>query len=77
MLHNITALIPNRANVNGGPEHAAILAAVANFRIAVGEEYAQLQAQIAEADAKLMAWHKADECSRRLPASVRSARLCC
>jgi len=30
------------------------------------EEYAQLQAQIAEVDAKLMAWHKADECSRRL-----------
>ena len=30
------------------------------------EEYAQLQAQIVEADAKLMAWHKADECSRRL-----------
>jgi transposase len=33
---------------------------------AQSEEYAQLQAQIAEADAKLMAWHKADECSRRL-----------
>src|ERR1700704_6699647 len=33
---------------------------------AKAEEYAQLQAQIAEADAKLMAWHKADECSRRL-----------
>ena len=30
------------------------------------KEYAQLQAQIAEVDAKLMAWHKADECSRRL-----------
>jgi transposase len=27
---------------------------------------AQLQAQIAEVDAKLIAWHKADECSRRL-----------
>ena len=27
---------------------------------------AQLQAQIAEVDAKLMAWHKADECSRRV-----------
>ena len=36
MLHNITALIPNRADVNGCPEHAAILAAVANFRIPVG-----------------------------------------
>jgi hypothetical protein len=36
MLHNITAHIPNRAHVNGGPEHAAILTAVANFRIAVG-----------------------------------------
>jgi transposase len=30
------------------------------------KEYAQLQAQIDEVDAKLMAWHKADECSRRL-----------
>ena len=29
-------------------------------------EYAQLQAQIDEVDAKLMAWHRADECSRRL-----------
>src|ERR1039458_4738708 len=29
-------------------------------------EYAQLQAQIAEVDAKLMAWYKADGCSRRL-----------
>src|SRR3984893_18452563 len=33
---------------------------------AQAEEYAQLQAQIAEVDAKLMAWHKTDECSRRL-----------
>ncbi|MEC5292980.1 MULTISPECIES: IS110 family transposase [unclassified Aurantimonas] len=31
-----------------------------------GEEYAQLQAQLEEIDAKLMAWHRADECSRRL-----------
>ena len=30
------------------------------------KEYAQLQAQIVEVEAKLMAWHKADECSRRL-----------
>ena len=30
------------------------------------EEYAQLQTQIAAIDAKLMAWHKADECGRRL-----------
>jgi transposase len=29
-------------------------------------EYFQLQAQISEVDAKLMAWHRADECSRRL-----------
>ena len=28
--------------------------------------YAQLQAQIDEVDARLMAWHRADECSRRL-----------
>jgi transposase len=27
------------------------------------EEHAQLQAQIAEVDAKLMAWHRTDECS--------------
>ncbi|MEC5293819.1 IS110 family transposase, partial [Aurantimonas sp. C2-3-R2] len=31
-----------------------------------GAEYAQLQAQLEEVDAKLMAWHRADECSRRL-----------
>ena len=30
------------------------------------KEYAQLKVQIDEVDAKLMAWHKADECSRRL-----------
>jgi transposase len=30
------------------------------------EEYAQLQAQIDEIEAKLTAWHRADECSRRL-----------
>jgi transposase len=30
------------------------------------KEYAQLQVQIDELDAKLMAWHRADECSRRL-----------
>ena len=29
-------------------------------------EYAQLQAQIEEVEAKLMAWHKTDACSRRL-----------
>ena len=30
------------------------------------EEYAQLQTQIDEVEAKLMAWHKVDACSRRL-----------
>ena len=30
------------------------------------KEYGQLQVQIDEVDAKLMAWYKADECSRRL-----------
>ena len=30
------------------------------------DEYIQLQKQIAEVDNKLMAWHRADECSRRL-----------
>ncbi len=29
-------------------------------------EYAQLQAQIDKIDGRLMAWHRADECSRRL-----------
>src|SRR5271167_2861556 len=29
-------------------------------------EYAQLQAQIEEVEAKLMAWHKTDPCGRRL-----------
>jgi transposase len=33
---------------------------------AQGKEYAQLREQIDEIDAKLMAWHRADECSRRL-----------
>jgi len=36
-----------------------------------GQEYAQLQAQIDEVDAGLMAWHHADECSRRLTDSRR------
>jgi transposase len=30
------------------------------------EEYAQLQAHLDEVEAKLMAWHRADDCSRRL-----------
>src|SRR5260370_5291782 len=30
------------------------------------KEHAQLQMQIDDVDAKLMAWHQADECSRRL-----------
>lgn len=29
-------------------------------------QYAQLQAQLEEVEARLMAWHRADECSRRL-----------
>jgi transposase len=33
---------------------------------AQGAEYAQLQTQIGDVDAKLMAWHRADECSQRL-----------
>jgi transposase len=33
---------------------------------AQAKEYAQLQAQIDEVDARLMSWHRADECSRRL-----------
>jgi transposase len=34
--------------------------------MAQAKEYAQLQAQIDEVDAKLLAWHRADECSQRL-----------
>src|SRR3954453_20214569 len=33
---------------------------------ALAKEYAQLQAQIDEVDAKLLVWHRADECSQRL-----------
>src|SRR5215213_4682451 len=33
---------------------------------ALAQEHAQLQAQIDEIDAKLLAWHRADECSQRL-----------
>ena len=33
---------------------------------AQAQEYAQLQAQIDNVDARLIAWHRADECSRRL-----------
>jgi len=33
---------------------------------AQAKEYVQLQAQIDEVDARLMSWHRADECSRRL-----------
>jgi transposase len=33
---------------------------------ALAQEYAHLQAQIDEVDAKLLAWHRADECSQRL-----------
>ena len=35
MLNNITVLIPDRADEEGGPELAAILAAVKNLRAAV------------------------------------------
>ena len=43
------------------------------------KEYAQLQAELEDIEAKLMAWHRADECSRRLaqiPAWGRSAHRC-
>ena len=46
---------------------------------AQAEEYAQLEARIEAVEAKLMAWHRADERSRRLakiPASARSGRCC-
>jgi transposase len=31
-----------------------------------GHEYAQLQVEIEKVEARLMAWHRVDECSRRL-----------
>jgi transposase len=43
------------------------------------KEYAQLQTCLEEVDDKLMAWHRADECSRRLariPGWGRSAPRC-
>jgi transposase len=42
------------------------------------KDYTQLQAQIDEVDAKLMAWHRADECSRRLARipGVGPTRVC-
>ena len=33
---------------------------------APGQENCRLEAEIAEVDARLMAWHRADECGRRL-----------
>src|SRR5688572_13643255 len=36
MLDDIAALVPNRADEERGPELAAVLAAVVNFRIVVG-----------------------------------------
>ncbi|WP_279606788.1 IS110 family RNA-guided transposase [Sphingobium yanoikuyae] len=44
-----------------------------------GKEYAQLQCEIERIDAKLMEWHRNDECSQRLakiPALGLSARPC-
>ncbi|MCG8456037.1 MAG: IS110 family transposase [Holophagales bacterium] len=34
----------------------------------LGEDYARLQAQLKDVEARLMAWHRQDECSRRLAA---------
>jgi hypothetical protein len=39
------------------------------------KEYAHLQAQIDEVYAKLMAWHKADECSQRLASMPSAGRI--
>jgi transposase len=41
---------------------------------AQAEEYAQLQAPIDKVDARLIAWHRADECSDSSPRSPASAR---
>jgi len=37
-------------------------------------QYAQLQARLEEIEARLMAWHRADECSRRLACSPGASR---
>ena len=44
----------------------AVTCRIAGAICARSEDFVQLQAQIDEVDAKLMAWHRADECSRRL-----------
>jgi transposase len=44
----------------------AIRGYAAEFGLTAAKEYVQLQAQIDEVDVKLTAWHRADECSRRL-----------
>jgi hypothetical protein len=36
VLHHVTRLIQNRANKEGGPEHAAILATETNFKFVFG-----------------------------------------
>jgi hypothetical protein len=59
-LANLRPLLERIQADEGVPDLACELFA------AQAEEYAQLEEQIAEISAKLMAWHKADECSRRL-----------
>jgi transposase len=50
-----------------GEAHLNPLPALARELFAIqAEEYQQLRAQIDDVDARLMAWHRADECSRRL-----------
>ncbi len=59
----IAHLVPLLARIQADEN----LPALARELFAVqAEEYTQLQAQIDDLDAKLMAWHRADECSRRL-----------
>jgi len=56
-------LVPLLERVQAG-ESVPILAR--ELFAAQAEEYARLQGQIDKVDAELMAWHKANECSRRL-----------
>src|SRR6201997_3355590 len=59
MAHLIPLLDPIRADES--------LPALARELFAIqAKEFVQLQAQIEEVDVKLTAWHRADECSRRL-----------
>ena len=57
---HLTQLLERIRADDGGPALARELFAIQ------AKEYAQMEQQIDEVDAKLMTWHRANECSRRL-----------